>query len=88
MSTTETTGSKRTLQGVVVKNAMNKSIVVETSRRVQHPKYKKYINKRARYSAHDESNVCQIGDQVVLEESRPLSKTKRWRVKEVTVKAV
>jgi small subunit ribosomal protein S17 len=88
MSARETTGSKRTLQGVVVKNAMNKSIVVETSRRVQHPKYKKYLNKRARYNAHDESNICQIGDQVVLEESRPLSKTKRWRVKEVTVKAV
>tara|TARA_B100000676_G_C17307533_1_gene450305 strand:+ start:179 stop:445 length:267 start_codon:yes stop_codon:yes gene_type:complete len=88
MSAKETLGSKRTLQGVVIKNAMNKSVVVETLRRVQHPKYKKFINKRARYSAHDETNVCQIGDEVILEESRPLSKTKRWRVKEVTVKAV
>ena len=88
MSTNKVIGSKRTLEGVVVKNAMNKTVIVETSRRVPHPKYMKYLNKRARYSAHDEGNVCQIGDEVILEESRPLSKTKRWRVKNVTVKAV
>ena len=74
-------------RGVVVSNKMDKTVVVEVTRRVAHPKYKKYIKRRKRYMAHDVANDCNIGDQVLLEESRPLSKGKRWRVKEITVRA-
>jgi small subunit ribosomal protein S17 len=74
-------------RGVVVSNKMDKTVVVEVTRRVLHPKYKKYIKRRQRYKAHDAANDCNVGDQVLLEESRPLSKDKRWRVKEITVRA-
>jgi len=69
--------------GVVLKNAMQKTVVVEVVRRVRHPMYSKFLKRRIRYKAHDELNACSIGDQVLLEETRPLSKTKRWRVKEI-----
>jgi small subunit ribosomal protein S17 len=54
--------------------------VVEVERRVLHPKYKKFVRRKARYHAHDEANACQINDEVIIQESRPLSKTKRWVV--------
>ena len=69
--------------GVVLKNAMQKSVVVEVVRRYRHKKYMKFLKRRVRYTAHDENNTCNIGDTVVLEETRPISKTKRWRVKEI-----
>ena len=89
MSTETTTAlkSKRTRQAVVLSNKMYKTAVVEVTRRVRHPKYKKFVKQRIRYSAHDVDNTCNIGDQVVIEETRPLSKTKRWRIKEVVKRA-
>ena len=81
-------GRKRTLSGVVYKDKMDKTVVVEVSRRVRDPRYKKYISKRSRYKAHDENNECKVGDKVEITESRPLSKEKRWVVTRVTEKAV
>ena len=71
---------KRILQGVVVSDKMEKTIVVEVERRVQHPIYKKFIRRSKRYHAHDESNAIKVGQTVRIIESRPLSKTKRWVV--------
>ena len=73
---------KRILQGVVVSDVQNKTVVVRVERRVMHPVYKKYIMRSKKYSAHDEANAFKVGDVVRIEESRPLSKTKRWVVLE------
>jgi len=78
----------RLRQGVVLKNYMEKTVVVEVVRRFRHAKYMKFLKRRIRYKAHDEANTCTIGDTVILEETRPLSKTKRWRIKEVVQRAV
>ena len=74
---------KKTIEGVVVSDRMDKTVVVESSRLVKHPVYKKLIKRRARYSTHDEKNQCKIGNKVLIVESRPLSKYKRWRVREI-----
>ncbi len=66
--------------GVVKSNKMMKTVVVECERLVLHPKYKKYIKKKTRLYAHDEKGECAIGDRVMVTETRPLSKLKRWRV--------
>lgn len=71
---------KRILQGVVVSDKMDKSVVVRVERRVMHPVYKKYIKRSKNYTAHDEKNLCKVGDNVQIMESRPLSKTKSWVV--------
>ena len=71
---------KRVLQGVVVSDKMDKSVVVRVERRVMHPVYNKYIKRSAKYTAHDENNLCKVGDVVQIMESRPLSKTKTWVV--------
>ncbi|MCW5749012.1 MAG: 30S ribosomal protein S17 [Alphaproteobacteria bacterium] len=71
---------KRILQGVVVSDKMDKTVVVEVERRIQHPIYKKFIRRSKRYHAHDESNAIKVGQRVRIIESRPLSKTKRWVV--------
>ena len=71
---------RRTLVGRVVSNKMDKTVVVEVRQKVQHPKYRKYVSRRKTYAAHDEGNACQINDEVVIQESRPLSRTKRWMV--------
>ncbi|MBR4115367.1 MAG: 30S ribosomal protein S17 [Bacteroidales bacterium] len=71
---------KRILQGVVVSDKMDKSVVVRVERRVMHPVYKKYIKRSAKYTAHDENNLCKVGDVVQIQECRPLSKTKTWVV--------
>ena len=71
---------KRVLQGVVVSDKMDKSVVVRVERRGMHPVYKKYIKRSAKYTAHDENNLCKVGDVVQIMESRPLSKTKTWVV--------
>jgi small subunit ribosomal protein S17 len=76
-------GNKRERRGVVLKNAMQKTVVVEVVRHVRHAMYGKAQKRRVRYKAHDENNTCSIGDQVLLEETRPTSKTKRWRVKQI-----
>jgi len=79
----EQRGFGRVLRGVVTSNKMEKSIVVEVTRTVRHKKYNKFIKRRARYHAHDEENTCNAGDTVEIVESRPLSKTKRWRLQQV-----
>jgi len=71
---------KRILQGVVVSDKMDKSVVIRVERRVMHPVYKKYIKRSAKYTAHDENNQYKVGDTVQIIESRPLSKTKTWTV--------
>ena len=71
---------KRILQGTVVSDKMNKTIVVKVERRVMHPVYKKFVRKSKKYHAHDESNQFKAGDSVRIRECRPLSRTKRWEV--------
>lgn len=71
---------KRVLQGVVVSNAAEKTVTVRVERRVMHPVYKKFIKRSKKYAAHDEGNVCKVGDVVQIEECRPISKTKCWTV--------
>ena len=82
------TGHKNEKVGQVVSAKMHKTIVVEVTRRVQHPVYKRIINKRKKFYAHDEQQTAQIGDVVRIIECRPLSKLKRWRLGEVIRKAV
>jgi small subunit ribosomal protein S17 len=72
--------SKRVLQGVVVSDKNDKTVVVRVERRVMHPVYKKFVTRSKKYAAHDEENRWHVGDAVRIEESRPLSKTKRWVV--------
>jgi len=76
----------RTLQGRVVSNKMNKSIVVLVERKVRHPVYGKFIKRSTKIHAHDEKNVCQEGDVVIISETRPISKTKAWKLVEVVTK--
>ena len=71
---------KRVLQGVVVSTKMDKSVVVRVERRVMHPVYKKYVKRSKKYTAHDEKNLCQVGETVQIIECRPISKTKTWMV--------
>ena len=73
-------GTRKSLSGKVVSDKMDKTVVVEVSSLVQHPTYKKFVRRRKRYKAHDETNQYQIGDVVNIEETRPMSKDKRWRV--------
>jgi small subunit ribosomal protein S17 len=80
-------GKRKILTGVVVSDKMEKTIVVIVNRLVLHPTYKKYIRKRTKVMAHDERNECHVGDKVLLIETRPLSKEKRWRVKEILERA-
>jgi small subunit ribosomal protein S17 len=91
MSTAEPVESSpttiKTRTGVVLKNKMQKTVVVEVVRRYQHHKYAKMLKRRVRYKAHDPENKCNVGDVVIIEETRPMSKTKRWRVKEITQQA-
>ena len=79
--------TNRTLTGRVVSDAMDKSITVMVERRVKHPLYGKFIRRSNKIHAHDEENVCTSGDWVTIEQCRPLSKTKAWRLVEVVEKA-
>ncbi len=72
---------------MVVSNKMEKSIVVAVRRKVKHPIYGKFVNKTTKFSAHDEQNTCNDGDTVRIMETRPLSKTKRWRLVEIIERA-
>ena len=74
--------------GTVVSNKMDKTVIVLVERLVKHRLYKKYIRRRAKFAAHDNQNACGIGDKVMITESRPLSRTKRWRVSQIIEKAV
>jgi small subunit ribosomal protein S17 len=74
--------------GIVVSDKMDKTVVVSIDRMVKHPAYDKFVRRRSKCIAHDEKNICGIGDKVMIIETRPLSKTKRWRVSEIMEKAV
>ena len=74
------------IKGFVVSNAMDKTIVVRAETLVKHPVFQKYIRRYVKYKAHDEENQCQVGDKVLIVESRPLSKDKRWRMREILEK--
>jgi len=84
----QTQRRKKTLMGIVISDKMNKTVTVLVERLTQHSTYKKFIRKRKKFKAHDEQNACRIGDKVLIVESRPLSKDKHWRVREIIEKAV
>ncbi len=84
---TETSSNKRTLTGRVVSDRMNKTVTVLVERRVKHPLYGKIITRSKKYHAHDEMNEFKAGDTVLIEECRPVSKTKGWRVSRLITKA-
>jgi len=74
--------------GTVVSNKMDKTVVVMVERTVKHKFYHKYVRRRSKFSSHDENNTCQIGDKVLITESRPISRSKKWRVSEIVQKAI
>ena len=80
------TTKRKTLMGLVVSNKMDKTVVVKVERKFVHPKFKKVVKNTQKYSAHDEKNECCPGDLISIRETRPLSKTKRWRLIEIIKK--
>jgi len=80
-------GRRKEIIGVVTSNKMEKTIAVTITRQEKHPKYKKFIRRRSRYYAHDEKREAKIGDRVLIQETRPMSKLKRWRLIKVVEKA-
>jgi small subunit ribosomal protein S17 len=80
-------GNKRLITGVVISDKMEKTVIVRTERLVKHQVFKKYIRRHVKYKAHDERNECKAGDKVLIIESRPISRDKRWRVREILEKA-
>lgn len=82
-----TENKARTMQGVVVSNGMERSIVVSTERYIKHSKYKKFVRKSTKVMAHDAENLCQVGDKVTIAECKPLSKNKSWTLVSVDEKA-
>ena len=78
---------RATRVGRVVSDKMHKTIIVEVERRVQHSQYTRTIKRTSRFHAHDEGNTAKVGDRVLIEETRPLSKKKRWQLREILVKA-
>ena len=81
-------GTKRQMIGTVVSNKADKTVTVLVERLVKHKMYHKFLRRRTKFAAHDDRNDCQIGDKVMITESRPLSKSKRWRVIKIVEKAV
>lgn len=86
-TSTEKRGLRKERIGVVVSNKMNKSIVVSVERKVKHPMYGKFIKKTTKFMAHDENNESNVGDLVMITETRPLSKNKCWRLKQIVERA-
>ena len=84
----ETKIARKTKIGSVISNKMDKSVVVQVDRRIQHKLYGKFMRKRVKYMADDPNNICNVGDLVLIEECKPLSKNKRWRVRSVVEQAV
>jgi small subunit ribosomal protein S17 len=80
-------GKKTTIEGIVVSDKMDKTVVVRVERLVKHTVFHKYVKRYVKYKAHDENNACGIGDRVMISESRPLSKEKRWRMVAIIEKA-
>lgn len=87
MSETTSTNRKATRVGVVTSNAPDKSVVVTVQSLVIHPLYQRFVRRSAKFMAHDEENSCNVGDRVLIEECRPLSKRKRWRVRRIVERA-
>lgn len=81
-------GMKRELVGTVVSDKMDQTVIVLIERIVKHPLYHKFVKRRTRFAVHDETNACKTGDTVSIIGSRPLSRTKRWRVSKIVEKAV
>ena len=79
-------GLRRTKKGIVTSDKMHKTVVVRVESRVEHPEFKKVIKRYKKFKAHDENNVCKIGDKVLIVESRPISKDKCWRVQQILEK--
>lgn len=88
MTNTETAKLTLTLTGTVTSDKMDKTVTVLVERRVKHPLYGKYVVESKKYHAHDEANECGVGDKVEIAETRPLSKTKSWKVTRILEKAV
>lgn len=84
---TEQTRKIKTRTGLVVSDKMDKTIVVQLDKLVMHPIYKKFVRRRVKYKVHDEGNEARVGDTVLIEETRPLSRYKRWRIKSITHRA-
>ena len=80
--------NRKQLIGTILSDKMDKTVSVKVARKVPHPVYKKFINKTKKYYAHDPQNLCSKGDTVVIEESKPLSRLKRWRVLKIQEKAI
>jgi small subunit ribosomal protein S17 len=80
-------GLRKERSGIVVSDRMQKTVVVSVERMVMHPKYRKFLKRRTKVKAHDETDQCHVGDRVIIVESRPLSRDKRWRVSQVLQKA-
>jgi small subunit ribosomal protein S17 len=80
-------GVRKTRVGLVVSDKMDKTVVVEVKRLVPHQLYKKIVRRRVKIKAHDAQNACRVGDKVLIEETRPISRDKHWRVKQVLEKA-
>ena len=80
-------GIRRTLEGTVVSDKMDKTVVVRVERLVKDPQYHTYVRRYSKFMAHDESNECSLGDRVRIIEHRPISKRKRWKVQAMVVKA-
>jgi len=76
-------GNRKTLVGVVISDKMDKTVVVKVDQLVKHPVYNKYIKRSTKYKAHDEGNACKAGDKVIVVETRPVSKDKRWKVRQI-----
>jgi len=86
-ASTRSRGNRRELMGVVTSDKMQKTVVVQVTRRVRTPKFGKYVTRRVKYKAHSENNEYHVGDKVAIVESRPLSKDKRWRVQRLIERA-
>ena len=80
--------NRKELIGIVVSNSMDKTVVIKVERRFPHPVYKKYVTRSKKYYAHDENNKCESGDTILIQESKPLSHLKRWRVKKIVKKVI
>ncbi len=87
MSDVNKTPQKTTKLGVVLSNGADKSIVVKVENLVMHPLYRKFMRTTSKFMAHDEENTCNQGDRVLIEECRPMSKSKRWRVRKIVERA-
>ena len=83
----EKINKRKLFTGTVISDRMDKTVVVLVERKVKHPLYKKYVQRRSKFKAHDATNRCSVGDRVLIMESRPLSRDKRWRVSQVIEKA-